>query len=72
VLYDFHQSHGARMVPFAGWLMPVQYNNVSIKESHLHCRSRASLFDVSHMLQVCLHAWKRYFMIWSIQLRPNY
>ena len=34
--------------------MPVQYNNVSIKESHLHCRSHASLFDVSHMLQVWL------------------
>ena len=39
------------MVPFAGWLMPVQYNT-SIKESHLHCRNHASLFDVSHMLQV--------------------
>jgi len=40
------------MVPFAGWMMPVQYNNSSIKESHLHCRSKACLFDVSHMLQV--------------------
>ena len=40
------------MVPFAGWMMPVQYNNASIKESHLHCRSHAALFDVSHMLQV--------------------
>jgi len=41
------------MVPFAGWIMPVQYSDSGIKESHLHCRSKASLFDVSHMLQVC-------------------
>ncbi|XP_065911894.1 aminomethyltransferase, mitochondrial-like [Dysidea avara] len=54
VLYDFHVSHGGRMVPFAGWMMPVQYNNSGIKESHLHCRSKASLFDVSHMLQANL------------------
>ena len=54
VLYDFHVSHGGRMVPFAGWMMPVQYSDSGIKESHFHCRSKASLFDVSHMLQVCV------------------
>lgn len=38
------------MVPFAGWSMPVQYTE-GISESHLHVRSVAGLFDVSHMLQ---------------------
>lgn len=40
------------MVEFAGWSMPVQYSNLSIINSTLHTRQRASLFDVSHMLQV--------------------
>lgn len=50
-LYDLHVSHGGKMVPFAGWSMPVQYKD-SIVASHLHTRSSLSLFDVSHMLQV--------------------
>ena len=37
-LYDFHVSHGGRIVPFAGWAMPVQYKD-SIAASHLHTRS---------------------------------
>ena len=41
------------MVPFAGWSMPVQYVE-SIVNSHLHTRKAVSLFDVSHMLQVCV------------------
>ena len=52
-LYDFHVSHGARMVPFAGYEMPVQYPLGVLKE-HLHCRAAAGLFDVSHMGQVIL------------------
>ena len=40
------------MVPFAGWSMPVQYGDLSIINSTLHTRKQASLFDVSHMLQV--------------------
>eukprot|EP00899_Mesostigma_viride_P009672 jgi/Mesvir1/18706/Mv12419-RA.1 len=48
VLYDFHTSLGAKMVPFAGWSMPIQYKD-SIVESVLHCRSKAVVFDVSHM-----------------------
>lgn len=40
------------MVEFAGWSMPVQYSNLSIINSTLHTRKHASLFDVSHMLQV--------------------
>ena len=50
-LYDLHVSNGGKMVPFAGWSMPVQYKD-SIVDSHLHTRSSVSLFDVSHMLQV--------------------
>ena len=49
-LYQYHLQAGAKMVNFAGFLMPVQYKQ-SIKDSHLYTRSNASLFDVSHMLQ---------------------
>ncbi len=48
-LYDFHVKHGAKMVPFAGFSMPVQYGDLAISESHLWTREKASLFDVSHM-----------------------
>ena len=50
-LYDLHVELGARMVPFAGYEMPVQYPMGVMKE-HLHCREAAGLFDVSHMGQV--------------------
>ena len=53
-LYDLHVSLGARMVPFAGYDMPVQYPLGVLKE-HLHTRAHAGLFDVSHMGQVELH-----------------
>ena len=53
VLADFHVAHGARMVPFAGWNMPVQYAD-GIKAEHLATRNAAGLFDVSHMAQVWL------------------
>ena len=46
-LYETHRKLGARMVPFAGWEMPVQYT--SIFEEHLATRQAAGLFDVSHM-----------------------
>ncbi|MBU0571253.1 MAG: glycine cleavage system aminomethyltransferase GcvT [Candidatus Omnitrophica bacterium] len=46
-LYNKHLEAGARMVPFAGWSMPVQYTGII--EEHLHTRSRASLFDICHM-----------------------
>src|SRR4051794_22407732 len=49
-LYDRHVAAGAKLVPFAGWEMPVQYS--SIKEEHLAVRSRAGIFDVSHMGEV--------------------
>ncbi|MDB9752765.1 glycine cleavage system aminomethyltransferase GcvT [Oceanospirillaceae bacterium] len=52
----FHSMHiqaGAKMVPFAGYDMPVQYA-MGVKKEHLHCRAQAGLFDVSHMGQVRL------------------
>lgn len=52
-LYDFHVAHGAKMVPFAGYEMPVQYPMGVLKE-HLWSREKAGLFDVSHMGQAVL------------------
>ena len=52
-LYDLHVARGARMVPFAGYEMPVQYKTGIIAE-HLHTRTQAGLFDVSHMGQLSL------------------
>ena len=52
-LFDLHLAAGARMVPFAGYEMPVQYAAGVMKE-HLHTRQSAGLFDVSHMGQVLL------------------
>jgi aminomethyltransferase len=52
-LHDLHLRLGGRMVPFAGYEMPVQYSAGVMKE-HLHTRSAAGLFDVSHMGQVIL------------------
>src|SRR3954454_12141236 len=49
-LYDRHVAAGARLVPFAGWEMPVQYGG--IREEHLAVRERAGLFDVSHMGEI--------------------
>jgi aminomethyltransferase len=49
-LRDFHLAHGARLVDFAGWEMPVQYR--SILEEHKAVRRAAGLFDVSHMGEV--------------------
>ena len=53
VLYDLHIALGGKMVPFAGYEMPVQYPMGVLKE-HLHTRAQAGLFDVSHMGQVIL------------------
>jgi aminomethyltransferase len=52
-LHALHRRLGGRMVPFAGYDMPVQYPPGIIKE-HLHTRAAASLFDVSHMGQVII------------------
>ncbi|MBC9875913.1 glycine cleavage system aminomethyltransferase GcvT [Bradyrhizobium sp. INPA01-394B] len=52
-LYNLHLSLGGKMVPFAGYDMPVQYPAGVLKE-HLHTRASAGLFDVSHMGQIAL------------------
>ena len=52
-LHALHLARGAKMVPFAGYEMPVQYAAGVLKE-HLHTRSAAGLFDVSHMGQIAL------------------
>jgi aminomethyltransferase len=54
-LYEFHLARGARMVPFAGYALPVSYPDGIVKE-HLNTRDAASLFDVSHMGQIALRA----------------
>ncbi len=53
-LYNLHEQLGARLVPFAGYAMPVQYPG-GIKHEHLHTRQAAGLFDVSHMGQISVH-----------------
>ncbi|KAL8717958.1 MAG: hypothetical protein Q9225_004849 [Loekoesia sp. 1 TL-2023] len=50
-LYDLHVQHGGKMVPFGGFFMPVQYSDLSVGESHVWTREKASLFDVGHMVQ---------------------
>ena len=49
-LYDAHRALGARMVDFAGWEMPVQYRGII--DEHVAVRTRAGLFDVSHMGEI--------------------
>lgn len=49
-LYDEHLKLGARMVDFAGWIMPIQYEG--LKEEHAHTRHHVGLFDVSHMGEI--------------------
>ncbi|MFA5951593.1 MAG: glycine cleavage system aminomethyltransferase GcvT [Hyphomicrobium sp.] len=54
-LYGLHVQHGARLVPFAGYEMPVHYAPGVLKE-HRHVRAQAGLFDVSHMGQLAVRA----------------
>ena len=49
-LYDAHVAAGAKLVPFAGWEMPVSYDG--IREEHLRVRSSCGVFDVSHMGEI--------------------
>ncbi len=46
-LNAWHKAHGAKMVPFAGWEMPVQYSGILAE--HQHCRTKACVFDICHM-----------------------
>jgi aminomethyltransferase len=43
IFHDYHVAAGGKMVPFAGYLMPVQYSE-GIMQEHLHCRDRVGLF----------------------------
>src|SRR3954451_2496846 len=52
-LDQWHRSKGARIVPFAGYEMPVQYEGIIAE--HLWTRENAGLFDVSHMGQLLVH-----------------
>jgi aminomethyltransferase len=52
-LYDRHVALGARMVEFGGWDMPLQYSN--IRDEHVAVRTRAGLFDVSHMGRLSMY-----------------
>ena len=52
-LDGWHRAHGARMVPFAGYSMPLQYEGIIAE--HLWTRGSAGLFDVSHMGQLTVH-----------------
>ena len=46
-LTAWHQARGAKMAPFAGWLMPIQYEGILAE--HEHTRHHAGLFDICHM-----------------------
>lgn len=59
MLYDYHVENGGKMVPFAGWSMPIQYKD-SIMESSQWCRTNGSLFDVSHMCGLTLKVRARH------------
>src|SRR6195952_1831119 len=54
-LHALHVARGGKMVPFAGYDMPVQFTPGVLRE-HLHTRASAGLFDVSHMGQIALRA----------------
>jgi aminomethyltransferase len=74
-LYEEHLALGARMVPFAGWEMPVQYEG--IVEEHRSVRERSGVFDVSHMGRFEVHGaeaatFLRYLNTWDVtQLGPG-
>lgn len=53
--YDMHVAAGGKMVPFAGYAMPVQYP-LGIMKEHVHTREKAGLFDVSHMGQAYIRS----------------
>ena len=70
-LYDLHVAEGAKMVPFAGYDMPVQYPMGVMKE-HQHTRAAAGLFDVSHMGQVILSgaSWEAVALAFETLVQP--
>ncbi len=74
-LYQWHVDHGARMVPFAGWEMPVQYPTGPIEEHHTTRRS-AGLFDIDHMGQITIagpeaQAYLNHLATWDTRLMTD-
>jgi aminomethyltransferase len=74
-LFEFHKAVGGKMVPFAGWQMPVQYAAGVFKEHHA-CRTEAAIFDVSHMGQLRFYgadreAFMEFVSPADIQALPN-
>lgn len=65
-LYEFHKRKGARMEMFAGYLMPIVYKNQTITSEHLQTRDKASVFDVSHMMQTIIRGKDRIKFIESL------
>jgi aminomethyltransferase len=63
-LYNTHVEAGAKMVPFAGYEMPVVYTNIS--EEHLAVRNQAGLFDVSHMGQFIIRGKEAYDLVQQV------
>ena len=59
--FDLHKELGGKMVPFAGYELPVQYTGAGVLKEHLHTRAPgcSSLFDVSHMGQIKWHGKDR-------------
>lgn len=49
--YELHKSANGKLVNFSNFLLPVQYDDMTIPQSHLWTRKNSSVFDVSHMLQ---------------------
>lgn len=51
-LWNWHIAHNAKMAPFAGWDMPIQYKGIVAE--HMHTREKASVFDICHMAELVL------------------
>jgi aminomethyltransferase len=71
-LYRWHVDHGARLVPFAGWEMPVQYPT-GPRAEHQATRQAAGLFDVDHMGQITVtgsqaEAFLNYLLSWDVRI----
>ncbi|QRV89721.1 glycine cleavage system T protein [Ceratobasidium sp. AG-Ba] len=76
-LYDFHVANEAKMVPFAGYSMPLQYGSVGQVASHNHVRTNVGLFDVGHMVQSFISgpsatAFLEYLTPSSLATLPNF
>ena len=74
-LYQWHVEHGGRMVPFAGWEMPVQYPPGPIEEHHITRRSAGS-FDIDHMGQIIINgpeaeAFLNRLVTWDVSLMAD-